>query len=216
MTVDIAPSILAADVMHMQEDIERIARHGIKTLHVDIMDGHFVPNISYGPSVVKALRGAFPDMTLDVHLMLSRPQDYFESFIKAGSDEITFHVEIEPRADESLLDMLKLLRQRGVKAGLSIKPNTASERIRDFIPYLDQILVMTVEPGFGGQKFMADKAQKLREIREMGFKNILSVDGGVGLDNAKMLVQLGANRLVIGTALFKAENPRALIQEVNS
>lgn len=214
MTVDIAPSILAADVMHMQEDIERITRHGIKTLHVDIMDGHFVPNISYGPAIVKALRKAFPDMCLDVHLMLSRPQDYFDAFIRAGSDEITFHVEIEPSEGEKISDMLKLLREKGVKAGLSIKPNTEAERIREFIPLLDQVLVMTVEPGFGGQSFMADKAEKVKEIRRMGFDKILSVDGGVSGENSKLLIDLGANRLVMGTALFKAENPRATIEGV--
>lgn len=212
MKLDIAPSILAADVMDMKKDIERVIAAGADSLHVDIMDGHFVPNISYGPSLVKALRKAFPERNLDVHLMLTKPSQYIDAFIDVGSDEITIHVEVE----EDIADVLMRIKARNVKCGLSVKPKSDVSLLKPYLHLLDQVLVMTVEPGFGGQKLMPDCLKKIPELRALGFRGILSVDGGVGKENAKDVLAFGANRLVMGTSLFYSENPKEMIETVRS
>lgn len=206
----ISPSILAADVLHMQEDIERIDNCGIDYLHMDIMDGHFVPNISFGPAVVKACNKAF-STRLDTHLMLSEPQKYVDVFVEAGSDIITIHTEVDG-FDETI----NYIKSKGVMVGASIKPNTPSSVLYPYLDQLDLILVMTVEPGFGGQKFMHNCVQKVEELRQKGFKGIINVDGGVNHDNAKLCTDAGADMLVIGTALFKADDPQELVDYVHS
>ncbi len=204
--LEIAPSVLAAHPLYVARDVKRLIDAGVKVLHLDIMDGHFVPNISFGPSMVEALHKEFPEVEKDVHLMLSEPEDFIEAFIKAGADSITVHSEI--KAD--LLPLLMGIKQSGLKAGLSIKPHTPTDSISPYLDLIDLVLVMSVEPGFGGQKLMAATLPKIRQLRERGFQGIISVDGGVNRENSREVISYGANRLVMGTAAFMAEDPRAL------
>lgn len=206
----ISPSVLAANVLNMEQDIKRIYDCGIDYLHMDIMDGHFVPNISFGPAFVKACNKTF-NVKLDTHLMLSEPEKYIDVFVEAGSDIITIHSETKNFA--STIDYIK---SKGIKAGASIKPNTKVDVLYPYLDKLDLILVMTVEPGFGGQSFMPKCIDKVLALRNMSYKGIINVDGGVNRDNAKICTDAGADMLVMGTALFKAEDPKALIDYVHS
>ncbi|MDO5022842.1 MAG: ribulose-phosphate 3-epimerase [Eubacteriales bacterium] len=210
--ITIAPSILAADPLNMGADIRRILEFGIDTLHIDIMDAHFVPNLSYGPSIVQAIRGAFPNVNLDVHLMMDNPSKYIDAFSNAGADEITVHVEL----DEDIDDILTKLKSLNVGAGLSIKPKTPVEKLKPYLDRLDLILVMSVEPGFGGQKMMPETLEKLSQIRTLGYKNALSIDGGINENNAGLAIKQGADRLVMGTAVFKAENLKQTIEKIQA
>lgn len=206
----VSPSVLAADVLNMEQDIKRINDCGVDYLHMDIMDGHFVPNISFGPAFVKASNKKF-DTKLDTHLMLSEPEKYIDVFVEAGSDIITIHSETE-----NFADTIKYIKSKGVGAGASIKPNTPVNVLYPYIDSLDLVLVMTVEPGFGGQKFMQNCVDKVRELRNHGFKGIINVDGGVNRNNAKICTDAGADMLVMGTALFGADNPQELVDYVHS
>ncbi len=210
--ITIAPSILAADPLNMGEDIRRVLSCGIDTLHVDVMDAHFVPNLSYGPAIVEAVKKEFPSVRLDTHLMMDNPYKYIEAFFKAGSDEITVHLEIE----ENKRDVLKRIHYFGAKAGLSIKPNTPYEALEPYLDNLDLILIMSVEPGFGGQKFMPESLEKLKALRKMGYKNTLSIDGGINAENAEAVVKSGADRLVMGTAVFKSKNLRQTLNALKA
>lgn len=201
--VEIAPSVLAADPLKVGEQTRRLVDAGAKVLHLDIMDGHFVPNISFGPAMVAALREAFPDTVLDVHLMLSDPGRYVEDFAKAGADEITVHAEIQ----DDIPALLTRIRKLGIKAGVSIKPGTQAEVLKPWLPHMDLMLLMTVEPGFGGQQMIKEALPKLRKLREMGFEGALSVDGGVKADNCHLMRSYGATRLVMGTAAYQAADP---------
>lgn len=204
---EIAPSVLAAHPLFMDRDIRRVLDAGITLLHLDIMDGHFVPNLSYGPALVAALSKQYPGVTLDVHLMLSNPGAMLDAFIEAGAHEITVHAEI----DEDVPALLRKIKAAGLRAGVSIKPATAVASMAQLLPEADLVLLMSVEPGFGGQKLMEETLPKLGELRQAGFSGTLSVDGGVTPGNAALVRSFGATRLVMGTAVFRAEDPAAVI-----
>lgn len=206
--IKILPSILAADILRMGEEIARMMEAGADGLHVDIMDAHFVPNLSFAPAMVKAIRKAFPDIYQDVHLMMDNPAAYISAFAEAGADAITVHAEIP----EDIEAVLRDIRARGCRAGLSVKPKTDVRAIEKYLPLCDQVLVMTVEPGFGGQKFMADMMPKLRWLRENGFTGGVQVDGGVNAETARECVAAGADELVMGTALVRSADPVAVIR----
>ena len=206
--IKILPSILAADSLRMGEEIARVMEAGADGLHVDIMDAHFVPNLSFSPALVKAIRKGFPAVYQDVHLMMDNPAAYISAFAEAGADAITIHAEIPENIEEILRD----IRARGCKAGLSVKPKTDVSAVEKYLPLCDQVLVMTVEPGFGGQKFMAEMMPKLRWLRENGFAGGVQVDGGVNVETARACVSAGADELVMGTALVRAEDPVAVIR----
>ena len=197
-----APSILAADFAELGADIKRIDEAGADILHIDIMDGHFVPNISMGPPVVKSIRKT-TDMPFDVHLMITEPQKYSESFAKAGADHITFHLEANGDPKETI----NLIRSLGCTVGLCVKPKTAAKLVFPFLAMVDMILVMTVEPGFGGQSFMADMMPKVREIRDAitaeKLDTHLEVDGGIDADTVSKAREAGANVMVAGTSVFR-------------
>ena len=215
MGIAINPSILSADFANLQRDIERIATADY--VHVDVMDGLFVPNITIGIPVVAAIR-RITDMPLDVHLMIDRPLRYVDDFCKAGSDLLTVHVEADTQ--ENTLAALKRIRENGVRAAISVKPKTPAEAVLPFLPYCDLILVMTVEPGFGGQSFMQDMMPKLKTIR--GYIDAqnpgceLEVDGGVNAETARICRENGANVLVAGSAYFKAADPAAFVRAVKA
>lgn len=211
--IEISPSVLGADLMRLGEEIELVEKLGITWLHLDHMDGHFVPNISFGPDFVSAMRKE-THLFLDVHLMLSNPMKYIRAYAKAGADLITVHVEAEDDAEM----MLAEIREQGIKAGISIKPDTDPEAIRHLLPLCDLVLVMTVEPGFGGQGLREDCLKKLpvlkKMIEETGRDIILEVDGGIKQENAHMAIDAGAQMLVMGTGLFRAKDPKAVVKAV--
>ena len=208
--IHISPSVLGADLMRLGEEIELVERLGLTWLHVDNMDGHFVPNISFGPDAVAAIRRK-TKLFLDVHLMLSDPRRYIAEYARAGADLITVHAEIE----DDVEDLLREIAALGVKTGLSIKPGTPPEAIGRLLPLCDLVLVMTVEPGFGGQSLREDCLRKLPVLRKMidasGRDIFLEVDGGIKMDNAHRVVEAGANVLVTGTGLFRAADPAAFV-----
>ena len=199
--IKIAPSILSADFANLQRDIERISTADY--VHVDVMDGLFVPNISIGIPVVKSIRPT-TSLPLDVHLMIDRPVRYVEQFCDAGGDIITCHVEAD--TEENIHEALRRIHAKGKKAGVVVKPKTPASAVLPFISECDLILVMTVEPGFGGQKFMADQMEKLRALRAKRPELILEVDGGVNRETAPICRENGADVAVAGTAVFRAEN----------
>lgn len=215
--VKVAPSILSADFVNLERDIRALKETGADYVHVDVMDGLFVPNITIGIPVVAAIR-RITDMPLDVHLMIDRPLRYVDDFCKAGSDLLTVHVEADTQ--ENTLAALKRIRENGVRAAISVKPKTPAEAVLPFLPYCDLILVMTVEPGFGGQSFMQDMMPKLKTIR--GYIDAqnpcceLEVDGGVNAETARLCRENGANVLVAGSAYFKAADPTAFVRAVKA
>ena len=211
----ISPSILSADFANLEQEIRKVQKFGVEWFHLDVMDGHFVPNITIGAPVVKSLR-KIEGIFLDTHLMITNPEKYADDFILAGSDLITFHVEA---TEERTLDLIKYIKSKGVKAGLSIKPKTPAEVIEKYIQELDLVLVMTVEPGFGGQKFINECAQKLSTLckfKEKYNKNlILQVDGGINKETGKICKELGANSLVAGNYIYKSENIEEAIKNLS-
>ncbi len=208
--VKVAPSILSADFVNLERDIRRLDPDGADYVHVDVMDGNFVPNITIGIPVTAAIKGISP-LPLDVHLMIERPLRYVEDFCRAGADILTLHVESDLPANT--LAALEKIRALGVRAGLSVKPNTRAEAVLPFLELCDLILVMTVEPGFGGQRFMTDMMPKLKTIRGwIDEKNPgceLEVDGGINEKTGRICVENGANVLVAGSAWFKNPDPAA-------
>ena len=214
--IKVAPSILSADFVNLERDIRHIAACGADYVHIDVMDGLFVPNITIGIPVVAAIR-KITDLPLDVHLMIDRPLRYVEQFCDAGADILTIHAEAD--TEENNIEALRRIRAKGVRAAVSIKPNTPASAIDPYMDLMDMILVMTVEPGFGGQKFMADMMPKVRALRKIidvrcpGVE--LEVDGGVNLDTGRTCVEAGANVLVAGSALFKAPDTAAFIQGIH-
>ena len=205
----IAPSILSSDFANLESEIKRLEAAGADWVHVDVMDAHFVPNLTIGAPVVKALRRVC-NIPLDVHLMIDNPEKYINDYVLAGADIITFHYEA---VKEKSLELIKQIKNSGKKAGISIKPNTQVNEIKDLILPSDLILVMTVEPGFGGQKFMNDCALKIKEIKNSASKNlIIEVDGGINDKTAKICKEFGANALVAGNYIFNSENIKSAIE----
>ena len=213
----IAPSILAADFMNMERDIHNIEENGADWVHVDIMDGIFVPNISIGIPVVQALR-KITDLPLDVHLMIDRPIRYVEEFIKAGADWLTIHVEADQ--PQNTMDALDKIRELGCKAAISLKPRTPAETAIPYLDKCDMVLVMTVEPGFGGQKFMADQMPKIKKLREyldeVNPGCVIEVDGGVDAVTQTVCKKNGAEVLVAGSAYFKAADRAAFVKTIQA
>ncbi len=211
----LSPSILSADYMHFHADMDETKINGAKWLHVDIMDGHFVPNMSFGYAWVKSMR-KITDLVLDVHLMIDTPIKYAEEFCKAGADYLTIHVEAD--TPENIDKTLDLIRSCGVKPGIVVKPNTPAETIEPYLEKVDLVLVMTVEPGFGGQKFMEHMMPKLRQIRDMLDKVNpachLEVDGGVDLNTAEICKANGADVLVAGSAFYGAADRNAFVAQI--
>lgn len=208
----VSPSILSADFANLERDIKLVERNGADWIHVDVMDGHFVPNITIGIPVVKSIKKV-TTLPLDVHLMIENPEKYIEGFTNAGADILTFHYEAVKK--ENIKPLITKIKNFGLKAGLSIKPKTQPEEILEFLPDLDLVLVMTVEPGFGGQKFMADCAEKIQIIKQHATQNLfIQVDGGINAETGEICTKYGANSLVAGSYIYKAENIKEAISSL--
>lgn len=211
----LSPSILAADFVNLERDIRDVAANGADWVHVDVMDGQFVPNISIGLPVVEAIRRV-SELPLDVHLMIEKPGRYVERFVKAGADWLTIHVEADQ--PQNILEALDAIHALGCKAAISLKPKTPAEAAIPYLEKCDMILVMTVEPGFGGQKFMADQMEKIRTLRNMldtvNPRCHIEVDGGVDGETGKLCKQAGADVLVAGSAYFKAADRKAFVKQM--
>lgn len=211
----IAPSLLAADFQNLAESIKPLKATSLSWLHLDIMDGHFVPNISFGPDVVKQIRSIDEHLYFDCHLMIEEPRKYVKPFVEAGVQNLTFHAEA---AGEDSINLLKYIRRQGIHSGISVKPRTKVAEIQDCLEHADLVLVMTVEPGFGGQELIPATLNKVRELvllrEELGLEYLVEVDGGINPKTAPLAVAAGADVLVAGTSVFRdgkiRENTRAL------
>lgn len=200
----LAPSILSADFAHLGEDIKHAEAAGTPYLHYDVMDGMFVPSISFGMPVLESVR-KITDMVLDVHLMIMDPDRYIDEFVRCGADIITVHYE----ACKDVKKTIRMIKDKGVKAGVTIKPNTPNSVLEDVLDQVDMILLMTVEPGFGGQAYIPSSTEKIKELRRMlderGLKTDIEVDGGIKKNNLQMVLDAGANVIVAGSAIFKGD-----------
>lgn len=206
----VAPSILSADFANLQLDILRIEEGGANWVHIDVMDGHFVPNLTIGAPVVKSLRKV-TKLPLDVHLMIENPWKYIDDFVQAGSDIITIHQEA---CEEHLVEVVAQIKSYGIKAGVSIKPNTSVDTIKSILKDVDLVLVMSVEPGFGGQSFMPNCLPKIKEIRNLAPDLDIEVDGGITAETAKFVIEAGANVLVAGSSVYGAKDIQAAIRSL--
>lgn len=209
----LAPSLLSADFAELKEEIRKVEEGGADFLHLDVMDGNFVPNITFGPPVIKALR-MVSNLPFDVHLMIDKPERYIEDFVNAGADILTVHAE----ATTHLHRTIQAIKSMGIKAGVSLNPSTSLNVLDYVLEDLDLVLIMTVNPGFGGQSFISAMEDKIRTLRkivdEKNLDIILEIDGGVNLDNAKHLKELGVDLIVAGSAVFGAEDITARTQEL--
>ncbi len=205
MKTIISPSILGGSFSNMENVISSLDKSKAEYIHFDVMDGDFVPNLTFGPQFISNLRGR-TNKVFDVHLMINRVSKYLDDYINAGSDIITFHLEIE----ENLNELIRTIRDKGVKIGIAIKPNTPWQDIKSFLHLIDQVIIMTVEPGFGGQSFMKNQIEKIENIsnyaKEQNLKIDIEIDGGVNYETGKVCLNAGANILVAGSFLFKQEN----------
>ena len=209
MKIKIAPSILSADFSNLAGELKKVSAAGADLIHVDVMDGHFVPNITIGPVVVKYLRQS-TKLPLDVHLMIENPVKFIDAFIKAGSDMITVHIEV--LSLKEIVAMSKKLKAQGIKFGISLNPGTALEKIKKVLPLVDFVLVMSVQPGFGGQAFIPGAVEKIRQLRAI-FNKDISVDGGINNNTVKLVKAAGANIIVAGSYIFGAKDIK---QAINS
>lgn len=210
--VKLAPSILSADFGRLLEDVKKVEAAGVEYLHIDIMDGHFVPNISFGPMVMKAIAGK-TSLVKDVHLMIENPDQYVEEFVKAGADIIVVHQETCPHLHRSIQN----IKSYGIKAGVSINPGTSLSTIEEVLGDVDMVLIMSVNPGFGGQSFIESQLDKIKRLRQMiiekGLDVDIEVDGGVKISNVGKVVEAGANVIVAGSAIFGSENVEAAVKD---
>ena len=212
-TIEIAPSVLAADFARLGEEIAAVERGGARMLHVDVMDGHFVPNISIGVPVVSSLRKA-TTLVLDVHLMISEPDRYAGAFADAGADMISVHQEATPHLDR----VIAAIQERDIEAGVVLNPATPVDTLSEVLPIVDFVLVMSVNPGFGGQKFIPGSLEKLKQLKELrsryNYEYRIEVDGGVGLDNVTEVVRAGAEIIVAGTSVFHTPDPADAVRKM--
>ena len=213
----VAASILSADFANLHKDCTRLLEAGADVMHFDVMDGHFVPNISYGAPVLTCLHAALPDVFYDVHLMISDPARYAADFAKAGADLITFHLEAVP---DTVEEVIAAIRATGCQVGISIRPGTPVEAVFPYLGVMDLILVMSVEPGFGGQKFLPTTPARIAAIRaeraRLGCNTLIEVDGGINTVTGPQCIEAGVDWLVAGNSLFRAEDPAAVVRVLHS